>query len=233
VKALDGSVSDVVVSVTLDNPDIWNTLPSPKGWVNLYEALPKTPALYLTRTGENYWFEYEPSHKLVYLQYNKVIDAQAETLAAFTARLGAFLQTRDVEKLVIDMRWNNGGNTLLNQPLLRMLGGAGVNRPGHLFVIIGPRTFSAALNAADYFQRDLNAIFIGEPTGGKPNSPGDETFFTLPYSKISVIFSNVYWESGWPDDARWAIAPDIYTPRTFAQYVHGDDPAMDAVLAYR
>jgi hypothetical protein len=41
-----------------------------------------------------------------------------------------------------------------------------------------------ALNAADYFQRDLNAIFVGEPTGGKPNAPGDETFFALPTARL-------------------------------------------------
>jgi hypothetical protein len=59
---------------------------------------------------------------------------------------------------------------------------------------------------------------------------GDETFLTLPYSKIAINFSHVYWESGWPYDARWSIAPDIDTPQTFAQYLAGDDPAMDAVL---
>ncbi|MFY9739657.1 MAG: hypothetical protein WAK11_11480 [Candidatus Cybelea sp.] len=79
-----------------------------------------------------------------------------------------------------------------------------------LFVIIGPRTFSAGVNAAAYFERETHALFVGEPTGGKPNSPGDETFFTLPYSKIAVNFSHVYWESGWPYDARWSIAQHLY-----------------------
>lgn len=232
VQTLDGRVADVTVPVTTDNPDIWNELPSPKGWVNLYEALPKAPPLYLTRSGDNYWFQYVAANKLVYFQYNKIEDADDETLAAFAARLGDFLQSHEVGTLAIDMRWNNGGDTFLNQPLLAMLESAAINRRGHLFVIIGPRTFSAALNAAAYFQRDLQAVFVGEPTGGKPNSPGDETFFTLPYSKIAVNFSNVYWESSWPYDARWAIAPEIYTPRTFASYLAGDDPAMDAILAY-
>ena len=232
VKALDGRVEDVSVPVTVANPDIWNMLPSPKGWINLYDALPVTPPLYLTRTSENYWFEYEGSQKLVYVQYNKVADADTETLAAFAGRLGAFLGSHDVDKLAIDMRWNNGGDTFLNQPLLQVLEAFAINRPGHLFVIIGPRTFSAALNAAGYLQRDSNAMFVGEPTGGKPNAPGDETFFTLPYSKVLVNFSTVYWESGWPQDARLSIAPDIYTPRTFAHYLSGDDPAIDAVRAY-
>lgn len=229
VKRLDGSIASAVVPVTTDHPDIWNVLPSPSGWINLFDILPGTPPLYLQRTDEHYWFTFDAPKKLVYFQYNNVVDEQSEALDAFAQRLGTILASHDVEKLVIDMRWNNGGDTFLNQPLLKMLQCAQVNRRGHLFVIIGPRTFSAGLNAADYFQRDLNAIFVSEPTGGKPNAPGDETFFTLPYSKISINFSSVYWESGWPQDARLSIAPDVYTPRTFAQYLKGDDPAMDAL----
>jgi tetratricopeptide (TPR) repeat protein len=232
VRALDGRMSEVPVQVTTDSPDIWNTLPSPAGWVNLYEVLPAKPPVYLTRTNEYHWFEYEPAQKLVYVQYNKVLDGDKETLAAFATRLGSFLGSHEVDKLVIDMRWNNGGDTFLNQPLLAALACSAVNRQGHLFVIIGPRTFSAGTNAAVSFERDLHAIFVGEPTGGKPNAPGDETFFTLPYSKISINFSNVYWEAGWPQDERWSLAPAIYTPRTFAHYVSGTDAAMDAVIAY-
>jgi tetratricopeptide (TPR) repeat protein len=230
VKTLDGSVASVVVPVNTDRPDIWNSLPSPSGWINLFDVLPQPSPLYLQRTDEHYWFAFDAPKRLLYFQYNNVIDEKAETLDAFAQRLGAFITSHDVGKLVIDMRWNNGGDTFLNEPLLQMLQSAGVNRLGHLFVIIGPRTFSAGLNAADYFQRDLNAIFVGEPTGGKPNAPGDETVFALPYSKISINFSSVYWESGWPQDARLSIAPDVYTPRTFAQYLKGDDPAMDSIL---
>ena len=232
VKKLDRSVASVVVSANMEHPDIWNALPSPSGWINMFDVPPEPSPPYLRRMGEHYWFSFDAPKKLVYFQYNNVIDEKAETLAGFAQRLGAFIASRDVAKLVIDMRWNNGGDTFLNQPLLQMLQCASVNRPGHLFVIIGPRTFSAGLNAADYFQRNLNAILVGEPTGGKPNAPGDETFFTLPYSKISVNFSSVYWESGWPQDDRLSIAPDVFTPQTFAQYLKGDDPAMDSILQF-
>jgi len=212
----DGRTGDDVVETTADYPNIWNMLPSPAGWINLFDVLAKAPPLYLTRTNEHYWFTYDSSARVAYFQYNNVIDEKSEPLADFARRLGLFLAAHDAAKLIVDMRWNNGGDSFLNAPLLTMLQCSAVNRTGRLFVIIGPRTFSAGLNAADYFQRDLNAIFVGEPTGGKPNAPGDETFFTLPYSKIAVNFSSVYWESGWPQDARRAIAPDVYAPRTFA-----------------
>lgn len=37
-------------------------------------------------------------------------------------------------------------------------------------MIIGRRTFSAALNAASYFERHMQPVIIGEPTGGRPNA---------------------------------------------------------------
>jgi Tetratricopeptide repeat len=231
VELRDGRVQDDVVETTADYPNIWNMLPSPAGWINLFDVLGKAPPLYLTRTNEHYWFTYDSDARVVYFQYNNVLDEKSEPLADFARRLGTFIAAHDVAKLIVDVRWNNGGDTFLNAPVLTMLQCSAVNRAGRLFVIIGPRTFSAGLNAAEYFRRDLNAIFVGEPTGGKPNAPGDETFFILPYSKIAVNFSSVYWESGWPQDSRWAIAPDIYAPRTFAAYLTGDDPAMDAALA--
>lgn len=232
VKSMNGLITDADVTTTAVAPYIWNELPSPSGWINLFEALSVAVPLYLQNNGTN-WLRYDSPSKVLYAQYNRVLDLPGETLAAFTGQLETALASGNVDKLVLDMRWNNGGNTYLNEPLLRLLmRERSVNRTGHLFVIIGPRTFSAALNAAAYFERSLDAIFVGEPTGGKPNSPGEEWFFSLPYSKVNVSLSNLYWESGWPVDSRWAIAPQIYTPRTFADYLAGRDPAMEAVLAY-
>jgi hypothetical protein len=54
-----------------------------------------------------------------------------------------------------------------------------MNREGGL-LIKGRRTFSAAGNAAVHIERQTNAILVGEPTSAKPNSLGDEVYFTLP-----------------------------------------------------
>jgi hypothetical protein len=79
----------------------------------------------------------------------------------------------------------------------------------HLYVIIDRRTFSAAMNAVSHFGKYTVAVFVGEPTGGKPNAPGDETFFTLPYSGIMVNLSDRYWQGTWPDDFSVWHAPEI------------------------
>jgi hypothetical protein len=88
-----------------------------------------------------------------------------------------------------------------------------VNQKGHLYVIIGRRTFSAAMNAVSYFGKYMAAVLVAEPIGGKPNAPGDETFFTLPYSGIMVNLSDRYWQGTWPDDFSVWRAPEIARSR--------------------
>ncbi len=234
LRDADGSERKVTVEADSTHPNsvIWNDFPAE--WTTYAQTLPGSPPLYLKNAKTNYWFEYLSDSKVVYFQYNRVLNDEKEPLAAFSERLFKFINEHDVEKLVIDMRWNNGGNTLLAPPLLySLIKSDKVNQKGKLFVIIGRRTFSAAQNTTTFFERHTKAIFVGEPTGSRPNFVGEETPFVLPYSKIMVNISDLYWQSSWPMDYRTWIAPQIYTPPTFAAYRANRDPAMEAVLAYR
>lgn len=223
--------------VTLDSnmsaPNIWNVQPNPKNWINVPQTAPSPLPLYMKNVGTNYWFEYLLDSRTVYFQYNKIFDDPKEPLAKFSERLFQFVKDHDVDKLVIDMRWNNGGNTYMNQPLLKgLISNEKVNQRGKLFIIIGRRVFSAAQNSVASFERYTNAVFVGEPTGSSPNFVGEEVFFTLPYSKLSANVSDLYWQSSWPSDYRTWIAPQVYIQPTFEAYRANRDPVMDAILAY-
>jgi hypothetical protein len=234
VRDLEGRTRAVQLEADTTEPNIWNTLPNPKTWVNLPQTLSAPLPLYLKDMGDNYWFEYLPDSRTVYFQFNRVINAQGEPLGQFSGRLFKFINEHDVDRLVIDMRWNNGGNTFLEMPLVRgLISNEKINRRGHLFVIIGRRTFSAAQNGATMIERNTNAIFVGEPTGSSPNFVGEETIFTLPYSKIMANVSDLFWQSSWPSDHRTWIAPQIYTPPSFEAFRQNRDPAMEAIAAYR
>ncbi len=229
VRGRDGAAKTVAIDADASAPDIWNALPKPEGWRWIADA---SKADFQRDNDKPYWWNWNAAGRILYVQYNKVADGEKQTLAAFANELSGALEKYPVNKLVIDMRNNNGGNTYLNEPLLAAVAGnARVNRPGHFYVITGRRTFSAAMNAVSYFGRFTKAIFVGEPTGGKPNAPGDETVFTLPYSGIAVNLSDRYWQGSWPDDFSDFRAPDIYVPETFADYAAGRDAAMDAIRA--
>jgi hypothetical protein len=64
-----------------------------------------------------------------------------------------------------------------------------INKKGRLFVIIGRQTFSSAILNAISFKNNTEAIFVGEPTGGKPNHYGEIKVFTLKNSPIRVQYS--------------------------------------------
>lgn len=234
IRDMEGKERVVTISADTTEPNIWNTLPNPKSWVNLPQTLSAPVPLYLKNMGQKYWFEYLPDSKVLYFQYNSVTNDKPESLAQFSERLFKFINEHEVDKLVIDMRWNNGGNTFLTQPLLYgLIRNEKVNQRGKLFVVIGRRTFSAAQNTVSFFERHTNAIFVGEPTGSSPNFVGEETIFTLPYSKLLANVSDLYWQSAWPMDYRTWLAPQLYTPPTFEMFRANRDPAMEAILAYR
>ena len=234
LRGMDGKERAVTLTTDLTQPNIWNTKPNPPEWVNLPQSLGTTVPLYLKNPGAPYWFEYLPDSKTVYFGFNSVRNDQKESLAAFSERLFKFVNENAVGKLVIDMRWNNGGNTFLLTPLVQgLIKNEKINKRGKLFVIIGRRTFSAAQNAATFFERYTNATFVGEPTGASPNFVGEEDPFVLPYSKIMANVSHLYWQSAFPQDERIWIAPQIYSPPTFEAFRTNRDSALEAILNYR
>ena len=234
IRDQDGKNREVTLASDMSAPNIWNVQPSPQGWINLPEIASSPEPLYVKNMGTNYWFEYLPESRVVYFQYNSVINDHQETLAKFSERLFQFINDHEVDKLVIDMRWNNGGNTFLNAPLLKgLISNGKVNQRGKLFIIIGRRVFSAAQNAVSAFGRYTDVVFVGEPTGSSPNFIGDEVFFTLPYSKLSANVSDVYWQESLATDYRTWIAPHVYIQPTFEAYRANRDPVLEAILAYR
>lgn len=200
-------------------------------WITAHKDAP-TP-LTLKNRQAPYWFEYLPDSKTVFFAYNAVQDDPKEPLDRFCERLFKFIADNDVERLALDMRWNGGGNNFLNRPILEgLIRCDKINRRGRLFVIVGRNTFSAAMCGATQFERYTNALFVGEPTGSRPNFIGETNRVVLPYSKIRASISNLYWQNSVAMDYRTWIAPALYAPPTFASYKSGQDPAMDAILAY-
>ncbi len=233
VRFGDQATGTVAVESVVD-PYTRLTAPRPPGWISLPDTVGAPMPLYLRNSDAPYWFEYLPAGAVVYFQFNGVGDQPLEAIAAFCERLFTFIANHQVSKLVIDLRWNGGGNTYLVQPLLhRLIGCTKINQRGSLYVIIGRGTFSAAQNTATAIERETNAIFVGEPTGSRPNFIGETVPFTLPYSKALANVADLYWQTSWPMDHRPWIAPELYAPPSFEAYSQNRDPAMEAVLSCR
>ena len=193
--------------------------------------------LHLRDPERAYWFEWMPESRLLYVQLRRIqrLD-RGVTLADFCARMFAYSDSVGPETVVIDIRHDHGGDNTLLQPLIHGLikREGGINRRGHLFTIIGRGTFSAAQNCANWLEEHTQTLFVGEPTGGRPNHYGDNQPVALPHHPDILVFvSHWAWQARLPWDDRPWIAPHIPAPLTSADYRENRDPALAAILAYR
>lgn len=200
-------------------------------WIDVNPS--KTAPLWLKDPKNNYWFEYLADSRTVYLQYNIVANKKEESFADFCKRLFAFADANPVDKFVIDLRHNEGGNSELNWSLIYgLIRSDKINQPGKLFTIIGRTTFSAAVNCADALERHTKTIFVGEPTGSSPNQYGDTSSIVLPNSGISVEVSTLWHQEAGARDSRLWLSPQIAADLTFEDYRANIDPALKAILNY-
>lgn len=195
------------------------------------DGLPPAP-LYLTRPDDRFWFEPLPRQQALYVQFNQVADAPGESLAQFGVRLRRVLAASpEVRNLIVDVRRNNGGDTYLYPELLRTLIGFDQQEGTRLAVLIGRNTFSATANLITDLDRLTNAVFVGEPSGGKPlTTGGDESSVVLPWSGLTFLLSSAVWQLTSPRDTRLWITPDVPVQLSARDYFANRDPVMEAVL---
>jgi hypothetical protein len=221
---------------TFENSDgtrITLTIPAPArgdavDWLYLpHNAQPSTP-VYRRNPNLYYWFDYLPDSRTLYFQYNRCQEAATLPFAAFMQQLLAFVAASDISRFVVDMRNNEGGSTLILQPLIGLFGQEvathAIDPASQVFVIIGRETFSSAvLNAIDF--RSLGATLVGESGGWKPSGYGEVTILVLPNSGLQVGCSTRKFADSLGD----ALLPDVPTGFSFADYLAERDPALEAL----
>ena len=231
----DGRQQTVILKPASDSfaPNHGPTWRKPANWIDARDSAKAPTPLWLKDPQNFFWFEYLTDSRTAYVQYNVVADKDNETVSDFAARLFEFVAAHAVDRLVLDVRLNGGGNNYLNRSLLLgIIRSTKIDRRGKLFVIIGRQTFSAAQDFVDELERYTNAIFVGEPTGESVNQFGDPTPIVLPNSGITVSASTLWWQFADPRDQRKWTGPQIAAELTSQDYRNNFDPAMDAILKY-
>ncbi len=146
-------------------------------------------------------------------------------------QLIAHLRDTAPARLILDLRDNGGGDyTLARHNLIYPIWSLpSIIRPGGLYVLIGRRTYSAAMVTATDFRRETEAILVGEPTGARPVGYQELGSFDLPRSGLRAHcairryrFSDADTDAVYPDQR---VDPDWDTDRS------GHDAAIDWCLA--
>lgn len=210
-------------TVAIDVPRYTVSQMNRLNWVSARKA----SALYQQNDREDYWTRWLPESKTYYLKYRRCNGVFS--FASQSLKIMNFIKDNDVARIVVDMRLNGGGNSMVMMPLLGTLKGSELNHPSRMYVVIGRRTFSSAVLNAIAFKQSTNATLVGLPTGGKPNHFGEVKTMKLPNSRLIVQYSTNYFEhfrAGDPD----SLVPDVEIGQTFSNWSTGADAVLDYIV---
>jgi C-terminal processing protease CtpA/Prc len=153
-----------------------------------------------------------------------------ETSSVLVHDLATTMHEHPVDRVVVDLRNNGGGEAGGYRELLRFLTAAESGRPA-LEVLIGRLTFSAGTSLAVLLERRASRVaLLGEASGGAPNFWADPTTITLPNSGLKAEIADRYEGIGGPADHRLTVEPDVDVPFTAQDYFSGHDPVLARAL---
>ncbi len=178
----------------------------------------------------NYWYRYLPEERALYFRYRRCAEQAGLPSSTFLQEWIAALETQPVDRLIIDLRDNTGGDSRIFEPFVAAIRARPwINQPGKLFVLINQGTFSSGVFAANSLQLQTNATLLGEPTGGKPNSYGEVRGFLLPNSGMGVSYSTKLFRLRTADDPP-GVMPNRRIPYPWSALDAGRDPVLEAAL---
>jgi tetratricopeptide (TPR) repeat protein len=221
----------IAASDNLEPPLRYGELKPESDWVGVRDQS-QNPN-YLKNLEKIYYYEYLPEEKTVYVRQSQIQDDSLENIPAFYKRVFKFIEDNDVEKFILDVRLNGGGNNYKNKPVVTgIIENKKINQQGKFFVIIGRRTFSACQNLVNELSNYTNAIFVGEPTAENINFYGDNRRVELPNTKLPVYLSFAWWQ----DKPQWENAPytspHLAVEASFDDYKANRDPVLEAALTF-
>jgi len=184
-----------------------------------------TVPLYRQHPDEPLWCLSFEKEKAVYCSFQSYKNLRESSRAMLD-----LLHEKQPQYLILDLRFNKGGDfglglKYLIKPIRRM---RSINRSDHLFVLIGPRTFSAAMSNSAQFHDRTKALLVGQPIGEKPNSYQEAREMVLPNSHWTVRYSIKFYK--FTQGSENLIRPDKEIPETWDDYKSGHDPVLDWVL---
>jgi hypothetical protein len=216
-----------------------NIGPTKGEYISPSDKLGERMPLFLKNQGKKikyYWFEHLVNDRTIYFQFNQVMNQpdNDETFTQFSARMWNYIDQNagNIDKLVIDLRQNNGGNGVLILPFLnQIIKRDYINKEGSLFVISGKRTYSAAPVFMNELAVHTNVRFIGEPDGcGSDLFSNNRLTGRLPHSGFPLWIARLHFTSRWPGNNTEYFMPHYPAPFSSRDYFNGHDPALEMAL---
>lgn len=189
----------------------------------------RQPAHPEKRSGtDHYWYTCLPVYRSVYFNYTNCKNDTKFPFEKFVLELFDSIAINKPEKIVVDLRENGGGNSMVLEPFLQKIKNNDLNKEGCFYVLIGKMTFSSALLNAINLKRNFNTILIGESTAGNINHYGEIRVFELPFTRAKVIYSTQYFEE-WKGK-NGPLYPDVEIEYSIENFKNGQDEALEYIF---
>jgi hypothetical protein len=177
-----------------------------------------------------------------YAQFTRAEDQPGEpTVAEWGAALLDRLTSDPPRLLLLDLRFNTGGNLGTAHPLVQALAASPLGRAtGRIVVLSGVSTFSAGITPLAYLRGHSGAIVVGRPPGDEADFWAEGGNVVLPYSGTILHYADglhAYSDRPLPPGVREFLELGIDVPHlrpdrlvrwTWDDYRSGRDPDAEA-----
>ena len=208
---------------------------------------PQGAPLYLARPERDYWLTALDQPGLAYLNLRSNLDDGEESIRAFSARALEELRAMAPAAIIVDQRFNGGGDLTQTHDLFEGLADI-VGADGRVYLISSGATFSAAIVNIAVAKEAAGdrAVQVGEPVGDRMQFWAEGFWYSLPNSNFRARYSTGFYdfENGCSGIFRchWGslhlfpviiddLDIDLPAPLDIEAYAAGRDPAMEATLA--
>ncbi len=184
-----------------------------------------------------YAYEYLTQDRALYFEYNACAEMEDQSFADFNNEMMNRIEKEEVEKIIIDLRSNSGGNSEILNPFTDRLKSYIKEKPEvRIYTLVGRNTFSSGMFAIYRIKEAAPAaVSVGEPTGGALDCYGEVKTMEMPNSMIPISYSTKYFEFSksfrYKNEGVGTFLPDVVIQPTIEDYVGGKDVVLDYALA--
>lgn len=228
------------VSPTADEERLWS--PEPLADENRWHTAISADALplYLRDAQQPFRTEPLPDLDALYIQFRTNEDQPGWPIADFTARVEREIAARKPENLILDLRFDIGGNLLTTLDFMR---GLSARASGRTYLLVGHYTYSAGIVSAAAVKKGggEKVTVVGDELGDRLAFWSEGGRVSLPNSHFGLRYTNGRFdlEHGCAAVPQCldhlievnpvSLVPQLAAPLTSAAYFAKRDPALEAV----
>ena len=173
---------------------------------------------------QGYYRAMEIRDDVLLISYNTCSDNPSYPMKNFTSDLKKVLSKKKYSKIIVDLRYNGGGNSAVLNSVIKLLKKEKCSK----YALISENTFSSAILNALSLKDDADFTLVGTPTGGSINHYGELKSFTLPETGWEVYYSSKYFKLSKKYEG--SIIPDVYIEKDAESYFSGIDKEVEYCL---